>query len=310
MKKISIIGAGNVGAQVAFLATIKELGNIILVDVTEGIAKGKALDLQQATPLLQSSVKIQGTSDYQEIKDSDIVIVTAGVPRKPGMAREDLLATNAKIVKEVVSNVAKYAPQCILILVTNPLDEMVYLAKKISNFPKERILGMAGALDTARFQMFIAEELKCNPHDVLATVLGSHGDTMVPLPRFTTVNKKSITELMPENKLSGIIERTRNGGIEIVNYLKTGSAFFAPASAIIAMVESIIKDQKRTLPCCVELSGEYGYNHVLVGVPVVLGRKGVEKIIELPLNQEEKKLLAKTVEHVKSHYPDIDKLLR
>ena len=306
--KISIIGSGNVGSQAAYLAAVKGLGDIVLIDVKDGIAKGKALDLFQATPLLHSSVNIIGGSNYDLTKDSNVVIVTAGRPRSPGMSRDDLIQVNAAIMKDIIENVVKYAPHCVLIIVTNPLDEMVYLAKKLSKFPKERIIGMAGVLDTTRFKTFIAQELKVSVENVSAIVLGGHGDSMVPLPRLTSVGSIPLSELLSSQKINALIKRTQNGGAEIVELMGT-SAFYAPGAAIIEMVESILKDQKRILPCSAELRGEYGQHNVFVGVPCVLGIRGVEKIIQIKLNSLEKKLFMKTVAHVKSLHKIVDKFV-
>lgn len=306
--KISIIGAGFVGAQAAYIAAVKELGDIVLVDIVEGIPQGKSLDLYEATPLLGADVRVTGSNDYAAIKGSHIVVVTAGIPRKPGMSRDDLLATNAKIVSDICKEVAKHAPRCVLILVTNPLDAMVHVAKKVTGFPRERLLGMAGVLDATRFRTFIAEELQVSVEDVTACVLGGHGDTMVPLARYSTVAGVPITELIPKTGLDQIIDRVRNGGGEIVNLLKTGSAFYAPGAAVIEMVEAILKDKKRILPCCVFLNGEYGVKDVPVGVPVKLGAKGMEQVIALDLNQEEKQSFNQTVDAVRALLQDVDKL--
>jgi len=299
MPKITIIGAGNVGAQAAFYAAIKNLADIVLIDVIDGVPQGKALDIQQAMPIAGSNVKIIGSNEYALSKDSDIVVVTAGVPRKPGMTREDLIAINAKIMNSVIKEVVKYSPNTILIIVSNPLDAMVHLAYKLSGFPKERVMGMAGCLDSARFRTFIAQELSANVNEVEAMVLGSHGDFMVPIVNLCKVKGKPISSLLPPQKVDAIIERVRNGGAEIVNYLKTGSAFFAPGLAIIEMVEAILKDQHKVLPCSVLLEGEYEVNELFIGVPVKLGRKGVEKIIKLDLSEAEKKEFEKSVRKTK-----------
>jgi len=297
--KISIIGAGNVGATAAHWIASKELGDVVLVDVIEGLPQGKALDLLEAGPVEGFNVDVRGTNNYEDTKDSDIVIITAGIPRKPGMGRDDLIATNTRIVKEVTQNAVKYSPNAIIIVVTNPLDAMVYVAAKVSNIPKYRVMGMAGVLDSTRFRTFIAKELDVSVEDVDAIVLGGHGDTMVPLPRYSTVNGVPITELLPEEKINALVERTRKGGEEIVNLLKTGSAYYAPAAAVAEMIESILKDKKRILPCAAYCDKEYDVNGYFVGVPVKLGSKGVEKIIELKLNAEEKEMFKKSVEHVK-----------
>ena len=303
--KITIVGAGNVGAQTAFLALAKRLGDVVLIDIQEGVVKGKALDLQQTTALLQTEMTVTGTTDYKLTKNSDLVIVTAGIPRKPGMSRDDLIEVNAKIMKDVINNVVKYSPKCILIIVSNPLDEMVYLAKKLSKFPKQRIIGMAGILDTTRYKTFLAQALHVKTQDIGGIVLGGHGDTMVPLPRLTTVKRKPISKSLSEKKIKEIIKHTQEAGGEIVTLLGT-SAYYAPAAAIIEMVQSILKDEKKVLPCCAELTGEYWCKNVFIGVPCVLGKKGVEKIIELKLNTSEKKLFLKTVDHVKSLYSIVD----
>jgi len=307
--KISIIGAGNVGATTAHWIASKELGDIVLLDIVEGMPQGKSLDLLEAAPVEGFDVDVKGTNNYEDTKNSDIVIVTSGVPRKPGMSRDDLISINTKIVKEVVENVAKHSPNCILIIVTNPLDAMVFVASKVSKFPHNRVLGMAGVLDSTRFRTFIAKELDVSVEDVHAIVLGGHGDSMVPLPRYSTVNGIQITELMPKEKISELAERTRKGGEEIVNLLKTGSAFYAPGAAVAEMVESILKDKKRILPCAAYCGKEYNVGGYFVGVPVKLGRKGVEKVIELKLNEEEKEMFAKSVEHVKTLVATTEKFL-
>lgn len=299
MPKITIIGAGNVGTQAAFYAALKNLADLVLIDVIEGIPQGKALDIQQSLPIAGSNVNIIGSNNYTPSKDSDMVIITAGVPRKPGMTREDLIAINTKIMTSVISEVVKYSPNTILIIVSNPLDAMVHLAYNLSKFPKERILGMAGVLDSARFRTFIAQELNANVNDVKAMVLGGHGDSMVPIVNHCTVNGKPISLLLPLEKVEAIVQRVKNGGVEIVNYLKTGSAFFAPGLAVIEMAEAILKDQHKILPCSVLLEGEYGVNGLFIGVPVQLGRKGIEKIVELPLTEAEKKAFEKSVRETK-----------
>lgn len=299
MSKITIVGAGNVGSQAAFYAALKNLGDIILVDIVEGLAQGKALDILEAMPLAGSNVNITGSDDYNPSKDSDIVVVTAGIARKPGMSREDLIEINAKIIKAIIPEVVKYSPNCILIIVTNPLDAMVQLAYKLSGFPKNKVVGMAGVLDTARFRTFIAQELKVSVNDVEAMVLGGHGDLMVPLVNYCKVKEKPITQLLPKEKIDSIVQRVRGGGAEIVNLLKTGSAFFAPGLAIIEMVESILKDQKKILPCAALLEGEYSIDGIFAGVPVKLGTNGVEEIIELKLTEDENTAFKKSVEHVR-----------
>jgi len=298
-KKISIIGAGFVGATAAHWAAEKELGDIVLVDILEGIPQGKALDLFEASPIEGFDAKVVGTNGYDETKDSDIVVITSGIPRKPGMSREDLLETNKKIIESVVAQVIQRSPKAILIMVANPLDTMTYLALKRSGFPKERVLGMAGILDTARYKAFIAMELDVSVEDIQALLLGGHGDEMVPLPRYTTVSGIPLSHLLPKEKIDRLVDRARKGGAEIVNLLKTGSAFYAPSAAAVQMVEAILKDKKRILPCCVYLNGEYGLRDLCFGVPVKLGAHGVESIIELELTEAEKALVAKSAERVK-----------
>jgi malate dehydrogenase len=304
-KKISIIGAGFVGATAAHWAAEKELGNVVLVDILEGIPQGKALDLFQASPVEGFDAKVIGSNGYEETIDSDVVIVTSGVPRKPGMSREDLLEINKKIIGLVVAEVVKKSPQAILIMVTNPLDTMTYLAFKRSGLPKQRVMGMAGILDTARFKAFIAMELNVSVEDIQALLLGGHGDEMVPLPRYTTISGIPLSQLLPKETIDRLVDRTRKGGGEIVNLLKTGSAFYAPSAAAIQMTEAILKDKKRILPCCVYLDGEYGLKDICFGVPVKLGANGVESIIELQLTDEEKKLVAKSAESVKKSITEL-----
>jgi len=298
-KKISVIGAGFVGATAAHWAAEKELGDVVLMDILEGIPQGKALDLFEASPVEGFDSRVIGTNGYEDTKDSDVVIVTSGVPRKPGMSREDLLDINRKIIESVVGEVVKKSPNTILIMVTNPLDTMTYLAYKKSGLPKERVMGMAGVLDTARFRAFIAMELEVSVEDIQALLLGGHGDEMVPLPRYTTVSGIPLSQLLPKETIDRLVDRARKGGGEIVNLLKTGSAFYAPSAGAIQMAEAILKDKKRILPCCVYLNGEYGLKDICFGVPVKLGAKGVESIIELELTEEEKKLVAKSAESVK-----------
>jgi malate dehydrogenase len=304
-KKISIIGAGFVGATAAHWAAEKELGDVILVDILEGIPQGKALDLFEASPIEGFDARVIGTNSYEETKDSDVVIITSGVPRKPGMSREDLLEINKKIIESVVSEVVKKSPKAILIMVTNPLDTVTYLAFKKSGFPKERVMGMAGVLDTARFRAFIAMELGVSVEDIQTLLLGGHGDEMVPLPRYTTVSGIPLSQLLPKETIDRLVDRTRKGGGEIVNLLKTGSAFYAPSAGAIQMAEAILKDKKRILPCCVYLDGEYGLKDICFGVPIKLGAKGVESIIELQLTQEEKALVAKSAESVKKNIAEL-----
>ena len=297
-KKITIVGAGNVGATAAHWAAERELGDIVLVDIIEGMPQGKALDLMEASPTGGFDSNIIGTNGYEETKDSDVVIITSGLARKPGMSREDLLQKNKEIIQSVTEQVVKHSPNCIIIMVSNPLDTMTYLALKVSKFPKNRVVGMAGILDTARFRTFIAMELNVSVEDTQAMLLGGHGDTMVPLPRYSTVAGIPITELLPEEKIDALVERTRTGGAEIVSLLKTGSAYYAPASAAVEMAEAILKDSKKILPCAAYLEGEYGLNDICFGVPVKLGANGIEEIIELKLNADEMAAVKKSAEGV------------
>jgi malate dehydrogenase len=299
MPKLTIVGAGNVGATTAHWISSKELADVVLIDILEGIPQGKGLDLLQAMPIEKRDSYVSGTNDYKDTANSDIVVITAGIPRKPGMSRDDLLNTNFGIMKSVVGDVVKYSPNCILIIVSNPLDAMAQTAYKLSGFPRERVIGMAGILDSARFRAFIAMELKVSVENVTAFVLGGHGDTMVPLPRYSTVAGIPVTELIEPAKLDAIVKRTRDGGAEIVKYLKTGSAYYAPSAATTEMVEAILKDKKKILPCAAYLQGEYGINGLFVGVPVKLGAKGIEQIIEIELTPEEKAALDKSAAAVK-----------
>ncbi len=295
--KISIIGAGHVGATTASWLAEREVGDIVLLDIPEvgDMPKGKALDLMQAGPIRGFDTRITGTSDYADTADSDVVVITAGMARKPGMSREDLVGTNARIVKSVVEQVVAHSPNAILLVVTNPLDSMVYLAKKVSGFPRQRVLGQAGILDSARMRTFIAMELGVSLDSVWALVMGGHGDEMVPLPRYSTVGGIPITELLPPDRIEAIVERTRKGGGEIVQLLKTGSAFYAPGAAVAQMVEAILRDKHAVLPASAYLEGEYGLNDICFGVPVVLGRNGVERIIEVSLTDEEKAAVQRSV---------------
>jgi malate dehydrogenase len=297
--KVSIIGAGNVGATCAFRIAEKGYADIVLLDIIEGLHQGKGLDILEATPIIDSDVKIMGTNDYEETANSDIVVITPGVPRKPGMSRDDLVLTNMKIVQEVTEKVVQYSPNCIIIVVTNPLDAMTQLALHISKFPRNRVFGQSGILDSARFRTFIAQELDVSVKDVSACVLGGHGDTMVPITRLCTVGGVPITELLPKEKIDSLVERTVKGGSEIVSLLKTGSAFYAPAAAAVQMVDAIILDKKEILPCAAHLEGEYGISGVVVGVPVKLGKKGIEQIIELELTPEEDAALKKSANAVR-----------
>ena len=293
-KKVTVVGAGNVGANTAQKIASKELADVVLVDVVEGVPQGKSLDMLESAPVEGFDVKITGTNGYEETGDSDIVVITAGIARKPGMSRDDLLMTNYGVIKGVTEQVAQRSPNAILILVTNPLDAMCWTASKTSGFPRERVIGMAGVLDTARFRTFIAEELNVSFENVTAMVLGGHGDTMVPLVRFTNVSGIPITELMDQQTIDRLVQRTRDGGAEIVKHLKTGSAYYAPAASACEMVESILKDKKKVLPCAVSLEGEYGIHGLFVGVPVKLGAKGVEQIYEIKLSAEETGALKKS----------------
>jgi malate dehydrogenase len=297
--KITVVGAGNVGATAAQYIVEKELGDVVLVDVIEGIPQGKALDLAQAGPVHGYDTSLTGSNGYDETANSDIVIITAGMARKPGMTRDDLLFKNAEIVGSVVEQVARRSPDSILILVTNPLDAMVQLAWKKSGFPAERVIGMAGVLDSSRFRTFIARELNVSVENVTAFVLGGHGDTMVPLPRYSTVAGIPITDLLPKEKIDALVTRTANGGAEIVNYLKSGSAYYAPGASAVEMVEAILKDKKKILPCAAYLNGQYGVRGLYVGVPVKLGRAGVEQIIEITLQPDEQAAFDKSAASVR-----------
>jgi len=297
-KKVSIVGAGNVGATAAHWIASKELADVVLVDIVEGIPQGKALDLLEAMPIEKRDSHVLGTNDYADTANSDIVVITAGIPRKPGMSRDDLLNTNYKIMQDVVGKVVANSPNSILIVVSNPLDAMAQAAFRISKFNRERVIGMAGVLDSARFRAFIAEELKVSVENVTAFVLGGHGDTMVPLARYSTVAGIPITELMDKATLDRLIQRTRDGGAEIVKYLKTGSAYYAPSSAATEMVEAILKDKKKILPCAAYLQGEYGISGLYVGVPCKLGSRGLEQIIQIKLTDEEQAALKKSADAV------------
>jgi malate dehydrogenase len=293
-RKVTVIGAGNVGANTAQKIAAKELADVVLVDVVDGVPQGKGLDMLESAPVEGYDVTITGTNGYDATADSDIVVITAGFPRKPGMSRDDLLMANYEVVKTATEQAVKLSPNAILILVTNPLDAMCWTAMKVSGFPRERVIGMAGVLDTARFRTFIAEELNVSFENVTAMVLGGHGDTMVPLVRFTNVSGIPLSELTDQATIDRMVQRTRDGGAEIVKYLKTGSAYYAPAASTVEMVESILKDKKKVLPCAVSLKGEYGIHGLFVGVPVKLGKNGVEKIYEIKLNDDEKAALNKS----------------
>ncbi|HEX8567028.1 MAG TPA: malate dehydrogenase [Pyrinomonadaceae bacterium] len=292
--KITVVGAGNIGATAAHWIAAKELADVVLVDIVEGVPQGKSLDLMQAAPIDGFDVKLVGANSYEETAGSDIIIITAGLPRKPGMSRDDLLKVNADIVGKVTDEAARYSPDSIIIVVSNPLDAMAQLAFRRSGFPKSRVLGMAGVLDSARMRCFLAEALDVSVEDVTAFVLGGHGDTMVPLPRYSTCAGIPITELLPAEQIEAINKRTANGGAEIVGLLKTGSAYYAPSLGAVEMAQSILKDKKRILPCAVFLEGEYGINNLFVGVPVKLGRNGVEQIMEISLTTEERAALHKS----------------
>jgi len=300
-KKIALIGAGQIGGTLALLAGQKELGDIVLVDIMEGVAKGKALDLQETRGVTKFDVNVTGggVTDYSVIKDADVCIVTAGIPRKPGMSREDLLKVNLEAITKVAEGIKGNAPNAFVIVITNPLDAMVNAMYKVTGFPKNRVVGMAGVLDTARFQFFVGEAAGVSPQDVNAMVLGGHGDDMVPLLRYSSVNGVPLTKLIEKQKLDAIVDRTRKGGGEIVALLGTGSAFYAPAVSAIAMAESYLRDKKRVLPCSALLDGQYGVKGLFLGVPVVIGAGGVERVLEVDLNDEEKAMLAKSVESVK-----------
>ena len=293
-KKITVVGAGNVGATTTHWLVSKELGDVVLVDIIEGMPQGKALDLAQAGPVEGYDSRLIGTNGYKETANSDVVVITSGIARKPGMSRDDLLNTNAGIVASVTEEIVKHSPNCIIIVVSNPLDAMTQVAWKKSGFPKNRVLGMAGVLDSARMRCFLAEALNVSVENVTAFVLGGHGDTMVPLPRYSTCAGIPITELLPKETVEQIVTRTANGGAEIVSLLKTGSAYYAPSSAAVEMVEAIVKDKKKILPCAVLLEGEYGINNLFVGVPVKIGSGGVEEIIQINLTTEERAALQKS----------------
>ncbi|MBP3038777.1 malate dehydrogenase [Bacillaceae bacterium Marseille-Q3522] len=301
-RKISVIGGGFTGATTAFLVAQKELGDVVLVDIPqmENPTKGKALDMLEASPVQGFDVRIFGTSNYEETKDSDIVVITAGIARKPGMSRDDLVQTNQKIMKSVTKEVVKYSPDCLILVLTNPVDAMTYTVYKESGFPKNRVIGQSGVLDTARFRTFIAQELNVSVKDVTGFVLGGHGDDMVPLVRYSYAGGIPLDTLVPEERLSEIVERTRKGGGEIVNLLGNGSAYYAPAASLTEMCEAILKDQRRILPAIAYLEGEYGYNGIYLGVPTILGANGIEKIIQLELTDKEKTALNKSADSVRN----------
>jgi malate dehydrogenase len=297
--KITIVGAGFVGATAAHWAVSKQLGDVVLIDIAGEMAGGKALDLLEATPVDGLNSIVVGGSDYSLSENSEVVVITAGLPRKPGMSRDDLLATNGKIVTEVTQNVAKYSPNATIIVVSNPLDAMAQIVKDVSGFPRSRVIGMAGILDTSRFKTFIADELDVSVKDVHAFVFGGHGDTMVPMPRYVSVGGVPLEQMLPQEKIEELVDRARKGGAEIVNYLKTGSAFFAPSASVIEMVEAILRDQKRILPCACYLEGEYGVDGLFIGVLGKLGKGGLEKVVEIEMNEEEKSAFGKSVDAVK-----------
>ncbi len=299
-KKISIIGAGFVGSTTAHWCAAAELGDIVLLDIVEGIPQGKGLDLYQAGPIMGFDARITGTNDYADTANSDVIVVTSGAPRKPGMSREDLIKVNADITRDCISKSAPLSPNAVIIMVNNPLDAMTYVAAEVSGFPKERVMGQAGVLDSARYRTFIAMETGVSVEDIQAMLMGGHGDEMVPLPRFSTIGGIPVTEFIPRERLDAIVERTRKGGGEIVNLLKTGSAYYAPAAATAQMVEAVLKDKKRLIPVSAYLTGQYGLSDMYFGVPVILGAGGIEKIIELPLNEEEMALLKKSADAVRS----------
>ncbi|NJK78865.1 MAG: malate dehydrogenase [Chloroflexaceae bacterium] len=299
-KKISIIGAGNVGSTTAHWLAAKELGDIVMLDIVEGVPQGKGLDLLQAGPIEGYDAMIVGTNDYADTANSDVIVITSGAPRKPGMSREDLIKVNTDITRSCVQNAVPHSPNAIIILVNNPLDAMTYVALKESGLPKQRVMGQAGVLDTARYRTFIAQEVGVSVEDVQAMLLGGHGDEMVPLPRFSTISGIPVTQFIAPDRLEAIVNRTRKGGGEIVALLKTGSAYYAPAAATAQMVESILLDKKRLLPCSAYLEGEYGLNDIYFGVPCVLGSNGIERIIELPLDDAEQELVQKSADAVRS----------
>lgn len=307
-KKVTVVGAGNVGATVAQRLAEKELADVVLIDIVEGVPQGKALDLQEAAPIEKHDARLVGTNAYEASEGSDVVILTAGFPRKPGMSRGDLLTTNAKIVRSIVEQVAPLSPGAVLIIVTNPLDAMCHIAFQTSKFPRNRVVGMAGVLDAARFRTFMAMELDVSVENTHAFILGGHGKTMVPLPRYSTVAGIPITELIPQDRVESLVKRTRDGGAEVVALLKTGSAYYAPASAVVEMAESILKDKKKILPCAAYLQGEYGIHDLFIGVPVKLGKEGVEEIIEVTLTEEERAALKRSAGAVRSLVESLDKM--
>jgi len=307
-KKITLIGAGQIGGTLAHLISIKELGDVVLFDVAEGLAKGKALDIAQSNSVDGSNVNLIGTSSYKDTENSDVIIITAGVPRKPGMTRDDLLGTNLKIIKQVGEEIKKTSPKAFVICITNPLDIMVMALQKYSGFPTNKVVGMAGILDSSRFKYFLSQELKVSVKDIETLVLGGHGDTMVPMPNHTIVKGKSLKDLITKEKLESIVERTRKGGAEIIKFLQKGSAFYAPAASGVEMAESYLKDLKKTLPCAAYLNGEYGVKNLYAGVPVIIGSNGIEKVVELPLNKNEKDNFDLSIKAVKKLFNDAIKI--
>jgi len=308
-KKITVIGAGNVGASCAAYASAQELGDVVLVDILEGVPQGKGLDMFEATPVLGVDTHVLGTNNYEKTQASDVIIITAGIARKPGMSRDDLLATNVKIVGDVAEKAAAYSPNAIMLVVSNPLDAMVYTAWKKSKFDPRRVIGMAGVLDTARFRTFLADEIGVSVEDIHALVLGGHGDTMVPMTRYCFVGGVPITNFISEDRLEEIVQRTRQGGAEIVGLLKTGSAYYAPAASAVQMAKSVLLDKKRLLPVAAYLNGEYNEKGIFVGVPAILGAAGVEKVVEIDLLPEEQEAFDKSVEAVRGLVKEVDKLL-
>lgn len=298
-KKVTVVGAGNVGATTAQRLAEKELCDVVMIDIVEGVPQGKALDLAEAAPIEKHDAGLIGSNNYEASEKSDVVIITAGIARKPGMSRDDLLNTNTKIMKSVTEQIARFSPDAVLIIVSNPLDAMCHVAYKASNFPRNRVIGMAGVLDSARFRAFISMELNVSVENTHAFVLGGHGDTMVPLPRYSTVAGIPVTELLSKERIDALVERTRKGGAEIVGLLKTGSAYYAPASAAVEMAEAVLKDKKKILPCAAYLKGEYGINDLFIGVPVKLGSKGIEEIIQITLTDEENAALKRSADAVK-----------
>lgn len=307
-KKISLIGAGQIGGTLAHLISIKELADVVLFDVAEGVAKGKALDIAQSTSVDGFNINLMGTGSYEDTKNSDVIIITAGVPRKPGMSRDDLLGTNLKIIKQVAKDIKKTSPNAFVICITNPLDVIVMALQKYSNLPPNKVVGMAGILDSSRFKYFLSQELKVPVKNINTLVLGGHGDTMVPMPNHTTVDGKPLKQIIKKEKLDLIIDKTRKGGAEIVKFLESGSAFYAPAASGVEMAESYIKNLKKTLPCAAYLNGEYGVKNIYAGVPVVIGNNGIEKIVELSLNKEEKENFDLSIKAVRELFEEAVKI--